>query len=499
LLEFNVAQNNITDVGFETICRELLTPLDASDSRLGSSPSGSHDDLEALAEASNDESHDDFENEGFAPAPLGNRLRSLSAFRNPIGNVGIAALAVALDKGGLPQLTSLNISGTSIIQRDGTPRPTALMEREKIRKAHVAWKESGGEAKQDGSDEQQDSSSYSDSDEHKPTLDPYELGISDEGISKFAYLLHHNKPTSGKPGMLTQLTDLRLFSNSIGDDGLIALSMAFSERSTLCRNLQKLWLQDNFIGDKGMIFMVDTLFNGGMVNLRQLLLADNLISNAGSEGLANALGRGALAKLRKLSLSGNAITEASIFHLCTCLLDRDHSMSHDFSHIELDLMPSEDQIETKPRAGGRSEHRGTLSKAQQAMMKRYSSPAELTIKQVPENRKSVAANRRTSTADSGGQRSSVSDAPPQRASVAKKVSIQDGPSSAIAWVKSGLSTTEASPPEPPSKDGGSSGTVWEKAGLSITEASPVVPPSSLPPSPPASFTEGRRPDEYVIM
>jgi Ran GTPase-activating protein (RanGAP) involved in mRNA processing and transport len=61
--------------------------------------------------------------------------------------------------------------------------------------------------------------------------------------------------------------------------------------------------------------MVDTLFNGGMVNLKQLLLADNIISNAGSESLADALKRGALAKLRKLSLSGNALMDHAVIHL----------------------------------------------------------------------------------------------------------------------------------------------------------------------------------------
>jgi len=81
--------------------------------------------------------------------------------------------------------------------------------------------------------------------EHDPAHNPLERGVGDEGIKKFAYYLHHNKPTPGKLGMLTQLTDLRLFGNSIGDEGLIALSMAFGGRMVLCRNLEHLWLNDN--------------------------------------------------------------------------------------------------------------------------------------------------------------------------------------------------------------------------------------------------------------
>ena len=48
-----------------------------------------------------------------------------------------------------------------------------------------------------------------------------------------------------------------------------------------CVTSENLWLQNNFIGDKGLCVMVETLFNGGMVNLHRLLLADNCIGAAG--------------------------------------------------------------------------------------------------------------------------------------------------------------------------------------------------------------------------
>jgi hypothetical protein len=94
--------------------------------------------------------------------------------------------------------------------------------------------------------------------------------------------------------------------------------------------------------------MVETLFNGGMVNLQRLLLADNCIAMAGvrtrssacracrsssersaarfccsqGEAIAVALGRGALSRLRKLSLKGNALLEDSINRLTSCLHER---------------------------------------------------------------------------------------------------------------------------------------------------------------------------------
>lgn len=347
LREFSLAQNLITDVGFTALCREVITPPDAR----GSSATGSYSDLAALGDSPSkddassqdpyggteyDARADALEAQGILPSLLGNRLTSFSTFRNPISDKGLAALADALDKGGLPQLAALNVSGSALVNPDGTPRSTNVIERERARRLHAArllasrsgGSPGGGMAEQDGSEEG--------SQDHSSSLD---VGIGDEGIKKFAYRLHHNKPTPGKPGMLTQLKDLRLFGNSIGDDGLIALSMAFSERSMLCRNLQNLWLQNNFIADRGLCFMVDTLFNGGMVNLRRLLLADNCISHGGGEALALALGRGALAKLRKLSLGGNALGEDSINHLSSCLVERTYSLGG-ASTVEIDLIPS---------------------------------------------------------------------------------------------------------------------------------------------------------------
>ena len=154
--------------------------------------------------------------------------------------------------------------------------------------------------------------------------------------------------------MLTELRDLRLFSNNIGDEGLIALSMAFSERSKMCRNLEALWLQDNFIGDKGLCFMVESLFNGGMVNLRRLLLADNCITPSGAEAMSLALKRGSLAKLNKLSLSGNPLTKVSISRLSECLAERTRSFGGN-RVVEIDLIPEPAQDELPPLLSLRSQ------------------------------------------------------------------------------------------------------------------------------------------------
>jgi len=352
LREISIAQNAITDDGFEAFCRELATPL--SGLSASTSPSGSNEDLEALG---NEAYSDDEEGLGVAPALLGSRLKALSTFRNPIGNRGLAALAAALDQGGLPHLSRLDISGTAIVNADGSPRTNSVFERTQV--VH-GMQRSDGAAGGPHANLILNLDNVSDgSGEHDPAHNPLERGVGDEGIKKFAFYLHHNKPTPGKLGMLTQLTDLRLFGNSIGDEGLIALSMAFGGRMVLCRNLEHLWLNDNYIGDKGLCFMVDTLFNGGMVNLKQLLLADNIISNAGSESLADALKRGALAKLRKLSLSGNALMDHAVIHLNSCLLERCNSLEGS-SCIEIDLFPELEQLPepSKGRAQGR---RGTVS------------------------------------------------------------------------------------------------------------------------------------------
>ena len=348
LREFSLAQNAISDVGFEALCKNIVTPihlLQNGDQLMTEAPppeddgSGASVDDELMEDDESNGmprtgSRDDLESRGFLPSLLGNRLEEFSTFRNPIGDRSLAALAEALDKGGLPNLRALNISGTALVNPDGSPRVAAAAARDSVRRLREAV-----HVEDDDPDVDADKVEAALHDDH---------GVGDEGVKAFASLIQKNKPTPGKPGMLSQLTDLRLFGNSISDEGLIALSTALSERMYLCRNLESLWLQNNFIGDRGLCFMVDTLFNGGMVNLRRLLLAENCIASAGTESIATALAGGALKRLKKLSLFGNALEEKDINHLCNCLTERTHSLGGD-SVVELDVIPTPPEVQDDRR------------------------------------------------------------------------------------------------------------------------------------------------------
>ena len=321
LRKLSIAHNNITDAGFVALCEQLVTPSIRGENQTDGS--GTDDGIPLTPAVSH----------------FGKRLSEFSTFHNPIGDRGLMALAAALDAGGLPNLQFLDISGTALVHPDGSPRVMKVMERSMSRPEYTA-KEL---AQEDGSQNVD-----------AKARGRLSCGIGDAGITEFAYRLHHNKPTPGKPGMLTELRDLRLFSNNIGDEGLIALSMAFSERSKMCRNLEALWLQDNFIGDKGLCFMVESLFNGGMVNLRRLLLADNCITPSGAEAMSLALKRGSLAKLNKLSLSGNPLTKVSISRLSECLAERTRSFGGN-RVVEIDLIPEPAQDELPPLLSLRSQ------------------------------------------------------------------------------------------------------------------------------------------------
>ena len=364
LREFSLAQNFITDVGFEAICEHVIAPEGSyprrtsiakwigseeveRTTRLGENKNReqrpSHDEGSQYSSlASRDGAYEDMEDMSeydIKPSLLGYRLTEFSVFRNPIGDRGVKALAAALEKGGLPNLRSLNISGTALINPDGSPRNITAHERARAGAA---------------------------------ATDEYGIrnhGIGDAGIKEFAIRLKRCDTTPGRLGMLTFLRDLRLFGNSIGDDGLIALATAFSERSALCRVIENLWLQNNFIGDKGLCFMVETLFNGGMVNLHRLLLADNCIGAAGGEAVASALGRGALAKLYKLSLGGNNLGEESITRLSSCLVERTHSLGGK-SVVEIDLIPATPELDLSPDSLRRSFNESTmLSSSRQSISK----------------------------------------------------------------------------------------------------------------------------------
>lgn len=232
LRSFSLAQNGITDVGFEALCRHAITPPTkialAKESDAGSENTQSVLDDQVARSMNRNSSDPELEGSSMEPSLLGLRLLTFSSFGNPIGDRGIAALARALDAGGLPNLQALNLSGSALINPDGSPRKFRNTDRGVTR---------GLVAKDDVSSAVGTSSNNSTRAPKHVGVNVANHGIGDAGIKELAYRIHHNKPTPGKPGMLTNLKDLRLFSNSIGDEGLISLAMAFSERPKLCRNI----------------------------------------------------------------------------------------------------------------------------------------------------------------------------------------------------------------------------------------------------------------------
>lgn len=193
--EFTCAENSITDVGFEALCQHVIAPpkgIAFSDTSSVDTQNLLNDDLRAMSRTNSAEQ--DMGAKGqVEPSLLGARLVEFSTFRNPIGDRGLAALAMALDAGGLPNLKALNLSGTAMVNSDGSPRNMKARERSSVRRARM-MKADDGQASpphrlqpnaRDG-----------------PVVDVDDMqsgGIGDAGVKEFAYRLHHNKPTPGKP------------------------------------------------------------------------------------------------------------------------------------------------------------------------------------------------------------------------------------------------------------------------------------------------------------
>jgi hypothetical protein len=377
LRALSFAENAIGDDGFTAICQELLAP-NAQDPDHGAGYDGGYGGYQesggrkaqatsppdsssaTLAQAGSAApppaaSADDADDEPPPPGMMGN-LAELSFFRNPIGDRGLAALAEILCNGALPMLESLNMSGTALVNPDGSPRLNM-----DARQAVAAGRLRQGEQEEgvhrrhrnpqrtprngDVSSRRRSTSSTQlpstpmAAAAQNPDEDAAGESIGDVGLKALAVALSRNRPRPGQPGMLTNLRDLRLFGNRISDDGMIALADALSVRPMLTRNLEELWLQSNEIGDRGLCHTVELLFNGAMVKLRRLLLSDNRIGSEGVASLGAALSRGALAKLRKLSLGGNPIDDAAVDHLGACLVDRTYSLGGSIV-VETDVLPT---------------------------------------------------------------------------------------------------------------------------------------------------------------
>ena len=177
LREFSLAQNFITDVGFEAICKNVIAPEGSYARRTSSAtslekalepPRDPDEGSQNSSPLSRNGSYEDMSEYDIKPSLLGYRLTEFSIFRNPIGDRGLVALAAALEKGGLPNLRSLNISGTALINPDGSPRKITAMARSRA-----------------GLNEDEDGIRNH--------------GIGDAGIKEFAHKLRTCFPTPGRP------------------------------------------------------------------------------------------------------------------------------------------------------------------------------------------------------------------------------------------------------------------------------------------------------------
>ena len=115
-------------------------------------------------------------------------------------------------------------------------------------------------------------------------------------------------------GTLTELVDLRLNCNDIGDNGMIAFADAIkpSEAQGKLANLDHLDISYNRIGDKGMGAFSFALGSGALASLTHLVLDSNQIGDAGITAFAGAIRSGALASLEALYLDSNQIGDGGM-------------------------------------------------------------------------------------------------------------------------------------------------------------------------------------------
>lgn len=109
-------------------------------------------------------------------------------------------------------------------------------------------------------------------------------------------------------GSLGSLQDLFLFRNNIGDDGMKAFAEALARGSL--PNLKLLYLDRNQIGDEGMKAVASASVS--LPKLESLWLQHNQIGNEGMKAFASGIASGSLGKLQKLILNDNEIGDAGM-------------------------------------------------------------------------------------------------------------------------------------------------------------------------------------------
>ena len=131
--------------------------------------------------------------------------------------------------------------------------------------------------------------------------------VGDAGASALAAALGQ--------GALPRLKTLLLTNAAIGDAALVALAPALRRRPAL----ESLGLYSNPLGDEGLVALVapppaagaPPPTTGGLAQLKRLFLQRTQITDAGCAALAAALDSGALPALKYLNLNGISASAAA--------------------------------------------------------------------------------------------------------------------------------------------------------------------------------------------
>ena len=102
-----------------------------------------------------------------------------------------------------------------------------------------------------------------------------------------------------------------LFYSNLGWGADEAVQLAEVLASGAAKQLERLDLNDNNVGDAGAQALADAIAGGAVPQLKELSLRDNSVGDAGAQALAAAIAGGAAPQLKKLDLRANPASEAA--------------------------------------------------------------------------------------------------------------------------------------------------------------------------------------------
>ena len=214
-------------------------------------------------------------------------LRKLIMTNNSIGPDGAIALAAALQSGNVRKLELLDLEANSVESRGVAALARALF----ASGATPAFRELN--LKDNDIDELPMEMAEALEACKVPTLKVLDLG--ENGLTEIRALV---APMASNA--LSTIEKLNLESNPIGNRGVMALATVLSCGAMPA--LQDLDLTDTDCGSDGCVALAEALGNGAAVALKDLSLGDNQIEKEGAMALAGAVSKGALQALETLVL-----------------------------------------------------------------------------------------------------------------------------------------------------------------------------------------------------